>query len=64
MYAKNDEVGVMNIDTDKVIQGKVIDVEQPRVWVRLPTQSVIEFKLHEKTGKYLGKMAGLELTLV
>jgi hypothetical protein len=64
MYEKNNEVGVKNIDSGKVIQSKVIDVEYPRVWVRLPTQSVIEFKLHEKTGKYLGKMAGLELTLV
>ena len=64
MYTKNQEVKVQNIDSGKIVEGKVIDSENNRVWVKLPTQTVIEFKLHERTNKYLGKMAGLELTLV
>ncbi len=63
-YVKNDDVGVRNLDNDKVINGKIIDVEGNKIWVRLPTQTVIQFNLHEKTGQYLGKMAGLELVLV
>ena len=63
-YTKNSDVGVKNLDTGKVVSGKVVDSEGNRVWVRLPTQTVIEFRLHEKTGNYLGKMAGLELILV
>jgi hypothetical protein len=64
MYTKNQEVKVKNIDSDKIVEGKVVDSENDRVWVRLPTQTVIEFKLHGRTNKYLGKMAGLYLTLV
>lgn len=63
-YAKNSEVGVKNIDTGKVVQGKVVDSEANKVWVRLPTQTVIEFRYQERAGQYLGKMAGLELVLV
>ena len=62
-YVKNDDVDVRNLDNDKVIKGKIIDVEGHKVWVRLPTQTVIQFNRHEKTGTYLGKMAGLELVL-
>jgi hypothetical protein len=64
MYTKNQEVKVKNIDSDKIVEGKVVDSEKDRVWVRLPTQTVIEFKLNERNNKYLGKMAGLYLTLV
>lgn len=64
MYTKNQEVKVKNIDSGKLVEGKVVDSENNRVWVRLPTQTVIEFKLHERTNTYIGRIAGLELTLV
>ena len=63
-YTKGSDVGVKNIDTGKVIQCKVVDAEGNKVWVRLPTQTVIEFRYQERANQYLGKMAGLELTLV
>lgn len=63
-YVKNDDVGVRNLDNDKIINGKIVDVEGNKIWVRLPTQTVIQFNRHEKTGQFLGKMAGLELVLV
>jgi|688.fasta_scaffold09448_10 hypothetical protein len=41
----------------------IVDVEPNRIWVRFPTNQVLEMTLNEKRKLYVGKMARLEFTV-
>ena len=40
-----------------------IDYEENKLWARLPTNHIVIMKLDAKTGKYLGKVAGVDIVL-
>lgn len=41
----------------------VVDIEANKIWVRFPTNQVLEMTLNEKRKLYVGKMARLEFTV-
>lgn len=40
-----------------------IDYEANKIWVRLPTSTVIQMRMNPKTGRYEGVIAGIELSV-
>jgi hypothetical protein len=40
-----------------------IDYQENKLWARLPTNHIVIMKLDVKTGKYLGKVAGIDIVL-
>lgn len=41
----------------------VVDIEANKIWVRFPTNQVLELTLDEKRKLYVGRMARLEFTV-
>jgi hypothetical protein len=40
-----------------------IDYDENKIWVRLPTTTVVTMKLNPKSGQYEGRVAGIDLTV-
>ena len=40
-----------------------IDYRDNKIWVRFPTNQVLEMDYNEKRGEYVGRMARLEFTV-
>jgi hypothetical protein len=41
----------------------IVDVEPNKIWVRFPTNQVLEMDYNDKRKLYVGKMARLEFTV-
>jgi len=41
----------------------IVDVEPNKIWVRFPTNQVLELDYNEKRKLYVGRMARLEFTV-
>lgn len=47
----------------KGINCPIVDMETNKLWVRFPTNQVLEMTFNEKRQVYVGKMARLEFTV-
>lgn len=65
MIEKGKKVAVTSNRSSKEVIATVVDIDyvENRVWVRLPTNHVVNMKKDAKTGKYLGGVAGIEIVL-
>jgi hypothetical protein len=50
-------------ENGKSINCPVVDVENDRIWVRFPTNQVIEMDYDHKRKLYVGRLARLEFTV-
>ncbi len=41
----------------------IVDFNSKKLWVRFPTNTVLEMDYNEKRGEYVGRMARLEFTV-
>lgn len=65
MIEKGSKVAVTSNRSSKEVIATVVDIDyaENRVWIRLPTNHVVNMKKDTKTGKYLGGVAGIEIVL-
>jgi hypothetical protein len=65
MIEKGSKVAVTSNRSGKEVIVIIVDIdyEENKLWARLPTNHIVIMKLDAKTGKYLGKVAGIEIVL-
>ena len=47
----------------KGVNCPIVDIEANKIWVRFPTNQVLEMTLDEKRKLYVGRLARLEFTV-
>lgn len=50
-------------EAGKGVNCPIVDIEANKIWVRFPTNQVIEMDYNEKRKLYVGRMARLEFTV-